>query len=255
MSIYREYARVYDGSGQLGFSLKLIPYLNNILERHPVGGRTMLELACGTGTVALAFAGAGWRVYAIDGSAEMLEEARAKAEKGEASAIWSQQDMRQFVLPERLHLATCLYDSMNYMLTSEDLLAVFRRVSGSLLPGGLFLFDMNTAWAFATIWDDQTYFEDSPELSVVLRSEYDSLRQRTSVVVTCFERVGDLYHKIVERHTEQAYPPEQIATLLTDAGFVVEATYDCFSFREPSPTTCRIMWVARCPGRTPQPHP
>ena len=85
MSIYREYARVYDGSGQLGFSLKLIPYLNNILERHPVGGRTMLELACGTGTVALAFAEAGWRVYAIDGSAEMLKEARAKAEKGEAS--------------------------------------------------------------------------------------------------------------------------------------------------------------------------
>ena len=255
MSIYGGYAQVYDESGQLGFSLKVIPYLNRLLERHPATGKVMLDLACGTGTVALAFAGAGWRVYAVDGSAEMLAEARAKGEAGDAAAIWSQQDMRRFVLPERVHLATCLYDSINYMLTSEDLLVVFRRVFGSLLPGGLFLFDMNTAWAFATTWNDRTYFEDSPDLSVILQSEYDSLRQRTSVVVTCFQQVDGLYRKIVERHTEQAFPPEQVATLLADACFSVEATYECFSFREPSPTTCRVMWVARCPGQAPYPLP
>ena len=71
---------------------------------------------------------------------------------------------------ERVHLATCLYDSLNYMLTSDDLLAVFRRVYAALLPDGLFLFDMNTAWVMATLWDDETYFSDDDNLTVILKS-------------------------------------------------------------------------------------
>lgn len=247
MPIYDQYARVYDESGQLGFSLKMIPYLQHLLERHPVSGRVLLELACGTGTVAVALAEAGWGVYGVDGSAKMLARAQAKSGQCGTTPIWSQQDMRSFVLPERVHLATCLYDSMNYMLASDDLFGVFRRVFEALVPDGVFLFDMNTAWAMATLWDDETYFTDSDALTVILKSQYDAERQRATAVVTCFRRVGDLYRKIVESHTEQAYPSEQVATLLTDAGFRVEAQYDCFTFDEPTPSTQRIMWVARRP--------
>jgi ubiquinone/menaquinone biosynthesis C-methylase UbiE len=256
MSIYKDYAQVYDQSGQLAFSLKMIPYLNRLLAQHPVEGKVMLELACGTGTVALAYAEAGWRVYGVDGSPDMLAQARAKAAECGANVLWSAQDMRQFVLPERIHLSTCLYDSLNYMLTSEDLLAVFRRVAAALQPGGLFLFDMNTAWALATQWDDETYVTDADNLTVIFQSAYAADRQRVSVVATCFQRLegGEIgaqptYRKIVEHHTEQAYPPEQVATLLTDAGLQVEASYDCFTFKAPSPATCRILWVARSPAR------
>jgi len=247
MSIYQDYARVYDASGQLAFSLKMITYLGRLLERHPAPGQTMLDLACGTGTVAISQAQAGWRVYGIDGSAEMLAQARAKADSTGATVLWSQQDMRHFHLPQRISLATCLYDSINYMLTNDDLLAVFRRVFSVLAPGGLFLFDMNTAWALATVWDDVTYFTDSNDLAMVMQSKFDDRRQRANVLVTCFERVGELYRKIVEQHTEQAYPLEQVATLLMDAGFKVEAYYDCFTFGPPDEETLRIMWVARKP--------
>ncbi|MBC7235562.1 MAG: class I SAM-dependent methyltransferase [Chloroflexi bacterium] len=246
-TIYNDYAKVYDASGQLAFSLRMIPYLGKLLERHPARGKVLLELACGTGTTAIGLAEAGWRVYGVDGSPQMLAQARAKAEGLNLDVHWSCQDMRRFFLPERVYLATCLYDSMNYMLTSEDLFTVFRQVYRALMPGGLFLFDMNTAYALSTLWNDTTYFTDSPDLSVVMRSIYDERQQRSTVVVTCFQRVNELYRKIVERHTEQAYPPEQIATLLLDAGFRLEASYDCFSFERPKLTTLRIMWVARKP--------
>jgi len=186
-------------------------------------------------------------VYGVDGSAQMLAQARAKAEATQVTVLWSQQDMRHFHLPQRMSLVTCLYDSINYMLTSDDLLTVFRRVFSALAPDGLFLFDMNTAWALATLWDDETYFTDSADLSVVLHSKYDDIRQRAIVLVTCFERVGELYRKISEQHMEQAYPLEQVATLLIDAGFQIEGHYDCFTFHEPGPETLRIMWAARKP--------
>jgi ubiquinone/menaquinone biosynthesis C-methylase UbiE len=247
MGIYQDYAAVYDASGQSGFSQRMIGYLERLLVRHPVNGRAMLELACGTGTVAIALAQAGWKVIGVDGSADMLREARAKEEGDHPAIAWLQQDMRALRLKQRVHWATCLYDSLNYMLTSDDLLTVFRCVYESLHPGGLFCFDMNTAYALATFWDDETYFTDSGDLAMVMQSDYDADHQRAEVTVTCFQRVGELYRKIVETHVEQAYPEEQSATLLRDVGFAVEGRYACFTFDTPTASTPRIMWVARKP--------
>lgn len=253
MGIYQDYAAVYDASGQIGFSLRMIGYLERLLARHPVAGRSLLELACGTGTVAIALAQAGWKVIGVDGSSAMLEEARAKPGGDHPAITWQLQDMRALRLPQRVHWATCLYDSLNYMLTGEDLWQVFRRVYEALHPGGLFCFDMNTAYALATFWDDETYFTDTGDLATIMQSEYDAEHQRAKVTVTCFQRVGELYRKIVETHTEQAYPEEQIATLLRDAGFAVEGRYVCFTFDLPDEATPRIMWAARKPGGRPRP--
>ena len=124
MSIYQDYARVYDAWGS-SLSLKMITYLGRLLDRHPSIGRTMLDLACGTGTMAIAQAQAGWRVYGVDGSAEMLAQARVKAEAMDATVLWSQQDMRHFHLPQRMSLVTCL-------LRQRQLYADRRRPAGGV---------------------------------------------------------------------------------------------------------------------------
>ena len=247
MGMYEGYATLYDASGQRAFSLRMIPYLERLWEIHQPVGKTVVDLACGTGTVALHLAHKGWRVTGVDASAAMLSEARIKQEHSvePISVTWLQQDMRQLDLEKTAHVVTCLYDSMTYMLRSEDLVKVFKGVYDTLVPGGLFCFDMNTAWVMAAQWDNETYFSDMDSLSVILQSNYDDRAQRTHVTVTCFERVDDLYRKIVEHHTEQAYPPEQIATHLQDVGLRLEAQYSCFTLSQPTPTTYRIMFVAR----------
>ncbi len=258
LGIYDRYASIYDASGQISFSLQMLPYLDSVLERHSVTRGALLELACGTGTVALAMARKGWRVYGVDGSAEMLAQARRKQatsrseDSQELDILWSQQDMRHLCLSEPVQLATCLYDSLNYMLASDDLQAVFRGVYRALEPGGLFVFDMNTPWALATFWDDSTYVTDTPGLTVILESRFDAYRQRTTVKVTCFERQGELYRKAIEEHIEQGYPREHIATLLTDVGFQIEGMYHCFTFEPPTASCPRILWAARKPGRARQ---
>lgn len=249
MAMYEQYAAVYDAAGQLAFSQRMIPYLQRLLARHPAPGTTMAEVACGTGTVAIAMAGAGWRVYGVDLSARMLEQARAKAAAAGVAVQWGQQDMRRLTLPEPVHLVTCLYDSINYMLTSEDLSAAVECAYRALAPGGLYLFDMNTAVVMATMWADETYYTDSDDLAVIMATDYDAQHQRTTVRVTCFERQAEsgLYRKITEQHAEQAYPEEHVATLLTDAGFVVEGRYNCFTLSPATPATFRILWAARRP--------
>lgn len=252
MTIYDRYACIYDASGQVSFSLQMLPYLDALLERHRVATGRLLELACGTGTVALAMARKGWAVTAVDASPQMLAQARRKLEEArrqgdELDITFLQQDMRHLQLSDPVSLATCLYDSLNYMLVSDDLQQVFRRVFAALQPGGLFVFDMNTPWALATFWDDTTYVTDGPDCTVILESDFDAFRQRTTVKVTSFQREGELYRKSIEHHTEQGYPREHIATLLSDVGFQIEGMYHCFTFDPPTATCPRILWAARRP--------
>ena len=95
--IYHDYAPFYDGSGQLRFAVLMGQYLRELLDRHPVAGRRALDLACGTGTLALLLADDGWDVTGLDSSAAMLDQADAKAENmaTRGQVVFVQGDMRR----------------------------------------------------------------------------------------------------------------------------------------------------------------
>ena len=245
MSIYERYAEIYDRSGQMAFSLRMIPYVSQVLEQRAFVPESVLDLACGTGTLALAFAQRGWRVYGVDASAAMLEQARRKADQLGLTVLFSQQDMRSFVLPERVDLVTCLFDSLNYLLTVEDLERAFRRVAAHLKPGGLFLCDMNTIWALSQIWDDNTYFQESEGLSIVMQSQYNPTAHVATVRLVAFIRRDGLFERIEETHAERAYAERTVAAAMRRARLEVLDRYEAFAFHPPVSSTPRILWVAR----------
>lgn len=246
MGIYERYAQIYD-SHQIGFSLRIIPYLDQVLTRHQVEVDSALDLACGTGTVARSFAARGWETYGIDLSPAMLAEARRKAEAAGAMVAFSQQDMRSFILPHPVSLVTCFYDSLNYLLSVDDLRQTFGRVANALRLGGFFLFDMNTPWFLEHGWDHNTFYLDCEPASVVMQSEYDPQSGQAAVAIIAFVKRGELYEKFVERHTEQGYSMEQIREVAEAGGLQIVASYDCFTFDPATPQSRRIFWVTRKP--------
>ena len=246
MAIYDHYARVYDDSGQISFSMKMIPYLADLMARHRPPGQSMLDLACGTGTVALSFAQRGWEVHGVDASGGMLAQARAKAAQVGQELVLSQQDMRSFVLPHPVALITCLYDSLNYMLMLSDLEEVFRRVAVALVTHGVFMADMNTQVTLEEVWGNNTFFIEGEEMVLILRSRYERETRLSTVEIVGFVRQEDgLYSRFDEQHTEIAHTTTEVHGALERAGLEVEACYDCFLFEPPSEHTRRIMWVAR----------
>jgi len=257
MSVYDRYAEVYDESGQIFFSLRMIDYLSKLLPRHgPIAaGQTALDLACGTGTVALALARQGLQVYAIDGSPAMVEQARRKAAASDVTISLSCQDLRSFTLPTPVNLVTCLYDSLNYLLSPADLIQAFQRVRETLRPGGLFLADVNTPAALTHIWGCDTYFGESPRVSIAMQNAYDEARQQSTVTITGFVRRGDLYERFQEEHVQRGYTPAEVAAALARAGLHTVAQYECFSFDDPGPASQRIMYVARRPHDEKEPRP
>lgn len=248
MNIYNQYAAVYDRSGQIAFSLKMIPYLDALLQRHPAPARSMADLACGTGTVALAFAQQGWQVCGVDGSTAMLDQARRKANETALHPLWIEQDMRSFALPHPVALVTCLYDSLNYMLSLEDLQQVFYRITEALQPGGVFMGDLNTVNELEQGWNGNTFFVDGSEQSLVMASQHDMETGCSTVHLVGFVRQSNgLYTRFDELHTEAAYSDHDVHAALAAAGLIVEAAYECFGFDIPDAQTRRGMWVARKP--------
>ena len=242
---YDEYAAIYDRSGQLRFSVLMDLYLHDVLRAHPVAGRAMLDLACGTGTLALLMAERGYDVLGLDRSTGMLAEARRKAAADGAAVRFEQGDMRDFTLPAPVDLATCCYDTLNYLTDAADLARCFQSVARALRSDGLFCFDLATDFFLRNYWQG-VEVDEFAGVTQIMQSHYDASNGCSTLVLTGFMPIGrGRYRRFREVHVERAYPQAEVVALLAAAGFTVEAVYDCFTLQTPHARSLREMYVAR----------
>jgi SAM-dependent methyltransferase len=101
--------------------------------------RSVIELACGPGYHARAFALRGYATCGLEWYEEMIRFARTEAEKERAAVEWIAGDMRAFALPEPVDLAFCLFDSIDGLHSIDDFIQHFQAVAGSLAPDGLYV--------------------------------------------------------------------------------------------------------------------
>ncbi len=156
-------------------------------------GRDVLDAATGTGRHALHLAAQGWRVSAIDASAEMLVLAREKAAERKLSIQVEQQDLAQ------LSFADSSFDLVVCSLALahiQDLLPPCRELLRVLRPGGnLLISDMHPYFQaiFGPEWTlevDEThhYF---PAFHAEIDAYTDALRAADAEVVMALETPSD----------------------------------------------------------------
>jgi SAM-dependent methyltransferase len=179
-------------------------------------GSRVLDLATGTGAMALQFAGRGCAVTGIDISAPMIDEARRKAEAQNTNAAFHCRDIADFDASESFDHAICLYDSLNYILDAERLKRAFASVCRALAPAGVLIFDVNTIHAL-----EQELFTQKNRPGAAIRydwkSKYDP-RTRTSRIKMKFQVTAtDERFSIVQR--QRGYTEAELRSFLHRAGF------------------------------------
>ena len=117
-----------------------------IINRHASDARRLLDLGCGTGIHACAFAKAGYHVTAIDRSEEMLEQARERAKReldsdSPGSIEFIRGDIRDFGLSRLFDVVVALFHVISYLPKNDDLDAAFARIREHLDPKGILVFD------------------------------------------------------------------------------------------------------------------
>jgi SAM-dependent methyltransferase len=102
----------------------------------------ILELACGTGQLAVPLASAGMHITGLDLSEPMLRSARERAAAANASVEFALGDMRSFSLDRQFALIFIARNSLLHLHSTEAILACLATVRRHLSPGGIFAFDI-----------------------------------------------------------------------------------------------------------------
>lgn len=140
--VYR-LARYYDVA--FGRSIdREIAFLRELHQRQtgrPLG--SFLDLACGPGYHAIEMARVGVQAAGMDLRPEMVDFARDKAKAEGVAVDWFVGDIRDFRVAQPVDMVFMAYDSLDCLLTNDQIVDHFKTVAANLKPGGLYVFEMS----------------------------------------------------------------------------------------------------------------
>jgi SAM-dependent methyltransferase len=251
------YAQTYDVSvpdwpGEIDF------YRELATEAHS-HGRSVLEVACGTGRVAVPLAREGVEVVGLDLSSAMLEVAREKS-VDMGTLRWVQGDMRSFELGEAFGLVIIPGHSFQNLVTAADQIACLESIRRHLVPGGLLVVHLDhqdVSWLGDLRRDRGGVFEMAGQFShpttgrpvrTLQAWSYEPSTQ-TATGQTVWEEIG-ANGEVVDRwesgplrfHCVFRFEMEHLLAL---TGFEVEAVYGDFFRKELTDESEGMIWVAR----------
>jgi len=218
MTLYDEIARFYDP-----WSRSVTEDVGFYVDQALASGGPVVELAVGTGRIAVPIAQAGVSLIGVDSSPGMLAVAREAAEIAGVRDLLDLRvgDLREPPVSERVPLVICPFRSLLHMETEEEKLRALRAARTLLESGGRYVFDV-----FAPSRDDIVETHDrwlEREPGIYERAAWDEGSRTLSLSV----RSGDAS---VTFGLHWLSAPEWLR-LLDEAGFEVEALYGWFDSR------------------------
>lgn len=215
----RGFARAYDLKWS-GFARQIAPFILDFYAATPLGQKkkSILDLCCGTGHLAVCFLEKGYRVVGLDLSAPMLHYARENArqylESGQAAFI--QADASHFSLNERFGLVVSTYDALNHLEDEAALRSCFECVYR--VSEGYFIFDLNTRRGLRR-WNNLQIDADD-DVFTLTRGFYDGQSDRAWVKITGFLRLPNgLYERFEETVFNTAFEMKKVKEALLDVGW------------------------------------
>lgn len=182
--------------------------------------KTILDLACGTGSLTAIMSQRGYELIAADASADMLSEAREKCAEipGIVPPLFLCQPMTGLDLYGTVDAAYSSLDAVNYLQPGE-LPRVFDLLHLFIEPDGIFIFDINSPERLRSL-DGSVSVDEDENMLCLWRADFDGGEQCLCYGMDIFTRRGRFWQRSSEEHTEYVHEPDTILRRLSEAGFV-----------------------------------
>ncbi|HOA31410.1 MAG TPA: class I SAM-dependent methyltransferase [Clostridia bacterium] len=190
----------------------------------------VVDLACGTGSLALELLKYGYDMIGVDLSYEMLEAARdAEYEvTGGSSIIWICQDMSELELHGPVSGMVCITDGVNHITDKKKLDRFFKRVCKYLDVGGMFIFDILTERYFRDVVGSNVYCESDDFESCIWESKYDVESRIMEYDITLYKLLDpeeDIYQRLDDVVVERAWTEEELYDSITKSKLKLKNVY------------------------------
>ena len=214
--------------------------------RHLNGKKQILELACGTGALAVEFAKKGLDVTALDLSEEMLMVATQRATQAAVNVQFVEGDMLDLTNIGSYEAVTCFSDSICYMEDEMAVQQVFDGVYQLLKEDGIFIFDVHSLYQIDEVFPDYSYHYQTDEFAFLWESYLGKNPHSIEHFLTFFvEDDEDLFSRVDELHQERTYTIAAYLTMLENAGFSKIESYADFMDTKPNEKSRRWFFVCK----------
>jgi hypothetical protein len=153
------------------------------------------------------------------------------------------QDVRTLRLPKPVDLITANFDTLNHLLSTEDLRRAVHRVFENLNPGGHFIFD--TLTDCSPLGRSRAYVRRFHRhwRRVTQAVRLDPVRRLLSITMSI--RSPKISVPIIERHCERVFSLEELGEALYGAGFTIRGIHDAATLGLAQKCPPRLVVVAR----------
>lgn len=219
-SPYDAVAAAYDELTSAHAHERWLAGIERLALRYGLRGRRVLDVACGTGKSFAPLLQRGYDVTACDASAAMVQQARQRA--GGVPVLV--EDMRSLPRLGAFDLITCLDDALNHLVDPDDVVSALRGMQANLAAGGLLVFDVSLATAYAQAADA---IVDRGRRVVLWRlAREPAANGAVDVLVDVFTaRPDGLWERDRMRQPHRRYPIAEIRRLAAAAGLRVVAVH------------------------------
>lgn len=222
-------AATYDTPGEGMFAAEVLEPTVALLSELAAGGRA-LELAIGTGRVAIPLREAGVEVAGIELSEAMIDRLREKVDAATIPVV--QGDMTTATAGEGFTLAYLVFNTISNLLTQEQQVECFRNAARHLAPGGRFVVEL---WVpqLRSLAPGHGGTVEVSESGYLLVDTYDTLAQLVVSHHVRFDPQVDGSREAQLARTPHRYVwPAELDLMAQLAGFELEHRYAAFDRAE-----------------------
>ncbi len=246
--VYTSLAKIYDEIMKDVDYEDWADFIDAIIQEHHPEAISLLELACGTGKVAMYLEELDcYDITASDKSAEMLEIGKSIATFRGMSIIWKQIDFLDINLNETFDVVFILFDTVNYLLKEEDILAMLSNVRKVMNDDAILIFDFTTQKHSEYVEKLLSSEGITPDNVRYERNSYYMPTEKLHINEFEIEQLDEDKTTVLSRekevHRQRVYEFDEMKAIIEKSDFEIIATYEDFDLINANSNSERITMV------------
>ncbi len=206
----------YDTIYQFKDYRKAVERMHQLIQKERPGSASLLDVACGTGKH-IEFLKDNYQVEGLDLNPELLEIARSRC----PDTIFHEANMTRFSLNKKFDVVACLFSSIGYVQTKENLQSAVAAMAAHLVKGGLLIVE---PW----IWPEKYWkgnlvanFTEEEELKISWMYIHEQEDMRSVFDIHYLVGTKEEINHFSEKHVLGLWTDEEYREAFTKAGLTV----------------------------------